>query len=317
MASTCPICGGPSQLMYEDLYDDRYGYPGHYELRSCDRCRHRHLVTSLSEADISDLYRTRYPRAEIDLSRMPKFPEASAPVAWLDGARSAAFRWVPPNVRVLDIGCGSCETLAYHLSRGCEAVGFEADDNVRRIAERWGFDVRIGLFDPAEFPEAHFDVITMDQVVEHVAEPVAFLRGVGRVLKPGGSIVVSTPNSRSFAARILGRRWMNWHAPYHLHHFSGRSLRLASEEAGLEVVGIRTLTNSDWLRLQLMHLVTRPTYGERSPLWDAGRSERKVGRALDWSSRAARRTRVLHPLARLADAAGMGDNWLARLRKPD
>src|SRR4029078_2309986 len=91
MASTCPICGGPSQLMYGDLYDDRYGYPGHYELRSCDRCRPRPLVTSLSEADISELYRTRYPRAEIDLSRMPKFPDASAPVAWLDGARSAAF----------------------------------------------------------------------------------------------------------------------------------------------------------------------------------------------------------------------------------
>jgi 2-polyprenyl-3-methyl-5-hydroxy-6-metoxy-1,4-benzoquinol methylase len=312
----CPVCGSTTSLTWQGLYDDRYGYGGAFDVRTCHQCGHRYLATDMSDSEISELYRTRYPRSEIQLERRPSEPTATGWTSWLDGSRASAFRWVPPNVSVLDIGCGSCETLGYHESRGCHAVGVEADANVDKLARRWGFDVRIGLFDPATFVGERFDVVTLDQVIEHTTDPVAFLRGVHEVVRPGGNVIISTPNSAGLNARLFGRRWMHWHVPYHLQQFSHRSLATAAAAAGLEAVRIRTLTNSDWLRLQLLHTLTRPQPGARSALWDPGRAERPLGRMLRLGSRLIARSRVLHPAVRVIDALGAGDNYLAVLRRP-
>ena len=57
----------------------------------------------------------------------------------------------------------------------------------------------------------YFDYVTLDQVAEHVTDPLALMRGVARVLKPGGKVVITTPNARSLGARIFRRKWLrNW-----------------------------------------------------------------------------------------------------------
>jgi SAM-dependent methyltransferase len=64
--------------------------------------------------------------------------------AWLNGAYSSPFRWVPKNVRVLDIGCGFGESLGYYKAQGCETYGVEVDENIRRVAENFGYNVHDG-----------------------------------------------------------------------------------------------------------------------------------------------------------------------------
>ena len=315
MPTDCIVCGAPTQVQWPDLYDDRYGSPGRIAVTACPACGHKRADTNMTAAEIADLYTSRYPRAAIDLTSFTPHHEVHGLGAWLDGAKASAFRWVPKKVSILDIGCGAGETLAYHAARGCQAVGVEADANVQRVAERFGLDIRPGLFDPSAFAPEAFDYVTMDQVIEHVAEPSAFLASVARALKPGGVVVLSTPNSESWTARLLGRRWMNWHVPYHLHHFTRRSMVLTAAQAGLQMVSIRTLTNSDWLRLQVMHLLSRPQPGEISTLWDPGRSSRPRRRGLDLMARGIARLRLLHPIVRAADALGVGDNLLVILRK--
>src|SRR3546814_2155641 len=68
---------------------------------------------------------------------------------WWSGLKASAFRWVPRDVTILDVGCGFGEALGYHRARGCGAHGIEADRNILRVAQRHGLNVAAGLFEAA------------------------------------------------------------------------------------------------------------------------------------------------------------------------
>ena len=263
------------------------------------------------------MYSDFYPRSELDIESFRPYTEMHGFRTWLAGERASAFRSVPKNVRVLDVGCGFGETLAYHAARGCEAYGIEADENILRVGERYGLNVRAGLFDPSYYEPESFDYVTMDQVIEHVADPQDFMRGIAKVLKPGGMVILSTPNGSSYGARLFGRRWINWHIPYHLQHFSRRSLKIVAEDSGFRVQSIKTLTNSRWLHYQYVHLFCVPPMGVASPFWDPSRSPRKMPRRVQGIARRLERVHFFDAITRSADAVGVGDNLLCFLRKPN
>ncbi len=193
-AAACPVCRGQTHTEYRDLYDDRYGYPDTFDVSKCEVCGHLHTQVRFTPEDLMQLYTRYYPRGNFVLDTFKPEDERHGFFAWLGGAKAAAFRWVPRNVRVLDIGCGIGATLAYHRDRGCEAIGIEADENVQPIAQRFGLDICKGVFDGTQFTPASFDYVTLDQVAEHVTDPLAFMQGVARILKPGGTIILTTPN---------------------------------------------------------------------------------------------------------------------------
>jgi 2-polyprenyl-3-methyl-5-hydroxy-6-metoxy-1,4-benzoquinol methylase len=304
-------------LLYERMYDDRYGYPGSYSVHRCTACGHMHLPARFSARDLAELYTKYYPRASYSIAQHRVPAEARGAGAWLRGEKCSAFHWVPKGVRVLDIGCGYCESLAYHKARGCEAHGVEADANAKAIADHFGYDVHIGLFDPSRYQPEYFDFVTLDQVIEHVTDPRGFLSGVARVLKPGGTVVISTPNPGGFGRRIFGRRWIHWHIPYHLQHYTRRSIALLARHAGLELQRRRTITHSEWFHFQLMHLIEVPAVGASHPFWSgkpwSGRRARAWARLVS----AMRTTRVHRAVSRTMDLLGVGDNQLLILRKPE
>ena len=310
----CSICGAPSRVARR-LYDDRYGYPGEFELRWCDACEHAFLNARFTPAQLTDLYSNYYPRSAFDLDSHRPYTARAGAMAWLDGERSAAFRWVPRNVRVLDIGCGFGETLGYHEARGCEAHGVEVDENILRVGQRFGYRVRAGLFDPSHYQRDYFDFVTMHQVIEHVSDPVATLRGVAAVLKPGGQAILTTPNAAGWGARLFGGYWAHWHSPYHLQLFTARSLSVAARKAGLFLERTETITPSAWLEYQEMHLATRPAPGTPSSFWKT--RERLSGwrRIAVRAARALSQTKLNHLITRAADMLGLGDNRVYVLRK--
>lgn len=177
----CPVCKSYGMELKYKLYDDRYGYPGLYQLMRCPQCGHCFIDKLFSSEEISKLYSSYYPRRTFDLTQFTPVKEPIGLHAWLNGEKRSAYCWVPQNVRILDIGCGFGETLAYHTSRGCDAYGVEVDENAKRAAERFGFNIQIGLFNSTMFPENFFDYITMDQVIEHMTDPLQTLRNVASV----------------------------------------------------------------------------------------------------------------------------------------
>lgn len=312
----CPICGESTRILHEDVYDDRYGYTGLFSLQRCAACGHIHLDAPFEPHHLTRLYTQYYPRSTFSVEHFVPYAETAGIAAWWRGDRCSAFRWVPRNVRVLDVGCGFGQTLAYHERRGCEAHGVEADENIRRVAERYGFKVQVGLFDASRYEAGYFDVVTLDQVIEHSLDPVALLRGVARVLKPGGTAFVTTPNASSPMARLMGRYWLHWHAPYHLQFFSAQSMRLAAEEAGLVMERRRTTTSSEWLHYQWLHLFAFPRPGRRSAFWSPGVEARFFYRKVYRVLSAAHRLKINYAATRVLDLLGLGDNQLFVLRRP-
>lgn len=313
----CPVCRAAAVDQLKTVWDDRYGYPGQFNLMQCENCRHAYLVCNFSSAQLGELYTNYYPRKTFDLAQCKPHVEQSGFDSWFNGLNSSAFRGVPKNVRVLDVGCGFGQSLGYHTARGCDVYGVEADENIRRVADKFGYKVHVGLFDDSIYEAEYFDYVTMDQVIEHVTDPLSTLRGAARILKPGGTAILSTPNAGGWGAKIFGRRWINWHTPYHVQFFSRRSMQLAAEQSGLVVTDAKTITNSDWLHYQWMHLVTYPKLGDTSIFWSPKHHQKTLKQRLTIRIlQLMHRSKINHLLTRLFDSFGLGDNYVFILKKP-
>ena len=69
-AEPCPVCNGPTELFYRDLFDDRYGHPDIFNLQRCLDCGHRHVPAHFTAEALEQLYTTfYYPRKELDVDQ--------------------------------------------------------------------------------------------------------------------------------------------------------------------------------------------------------------------------------------------------------
>lgn len=326
----CVVCGSRMSPFIERIWDDRYGCPGEFAIVKCSACGQMMTVPPLAEAELPGLYSTYYPRRSIDFAAL----EAEAtlvlrPLArlrrWLNGTDNQGHYLARPGQEVLDIGCGSCLSLLEMRHLGVDAYGVEADPNVASIAEKYGLNVHIGSIHDDPFPRRFFNLITLNQVIEHVPDPGALLRVVRERLLPDGRVVLAFPNGGSLARRLSGLRWINWHVPYHQHHFNRRSFaRLAGRE-GYVVESMRTITPNLWTMLQITMMRGTPREGVMSSVWTAAsadgptarpgllrRMRGKGGRTVLWLARV-----LSMAVNRVVDAVGAGDSLLVVLSRDD
>jgi len=311
----CPICSS-AMVSNKLLYDDRYGYPGEFGLYYCTNCSHRSLDVQMTADQLTDLYTNYYPRSELDVASWAPQKENTYLCRWWNGLGSSAFRWVPPNVKVLDIGCGFGQSLGYHRARGCDAHGVELDVNIRSVAERYRLNIMVGLFNADNYDPDSFDYVTLDQVIEHVSDPITFMEGVKRVLKPGGITVISTPNAQGWGGRLFRNKWVHWHAPYHQQFFSVKSMQIAAIKSGFEFVDAKTITSSEWLRYQWLHYLTYPMPGKFSAYWSTRVHTGKIRQVIMKGLNIMHWLKLNHLITRLFDLIGAGDNRVYFLRKP-
>ncbi len=325
--TTCIACGSPTAVFIDRIWDDRYGCPGVFSILQCESCGQMVTAPRLTEADLPALYSQYYPRRNIDYDALER---ESALVGekharfkrWLGGTDNQGHYLATPGQRVLDIGSGSCLSLLELRKLGVEPFGVEADPNVAAIAKRYGLNVHIGSIHNDPFPGQVFDLITLNQVIEHVPDPAALLRVVRDRLAPGGRIVLSFPNVSSWQRRLSGTRWINWHTPYHQHHFNLRSFALLARQQGYYVVNARSITPNLWTILQLRAMGRAPDEGVASDAWQSGPASgterpsfaRRVKNAL------LRRLRtvtggLLVLVNRVVDRLGAGDSLLIVLKK--
>ncbi len=143
--------------------------------------------------------------------------------------------------KLLDVGCGGGRFLNRMKKRGwlVEGVDFDALATERATA-RYGVKTHVGDLTQCALPANSFDVITMSQTIEHLYDPKATLIESLRILKPGGLLVMTTPNVKSIGAGEFGSFWRGWEAPRHLHLFSVDSLQRLTQSAGFKVSEART-----------------------------------------------------------------------------
>jgi 2-polyprenyl-3-methyl-5-hydroxy-6-metoxy-1,4-benzoquinol methylase len=137
--------------------------------------------------------------------------------------------------RLLDVGTGYGFFLALMHARGWEVMGLEASlSGARYGKKRWGLQILARPWEKASFPEEEFDVVTALYVIEHLPDPLAFLREVHRIVRPGGMIVLRYPHTTPIKDILSIIRIKNYlyHLPFHLSDFSPTSMRRALTKAG-------------------------------------------------------------------------------------
>lgn len=137
---------------------------------------------------------------------------------------------------LLDVGCSLGYFLEAAASRGWSAAGVDISRHATREARCLGFDVRTGTLEQAGYPEAMFDCVSMWDVLEHVAAPVAHMLEVRRILKPGGIAAIGTPNIAHIRFRLERGRWRHLKPAEHVFYFCPTSMRALLSRTGFELL---------------------------------------------------------------------------------
>ena len=287
-------------MLYPFMRDRSFGASGEWSLRRCPlpACRLIWLDPQPIPEDIGKAYQTYYthdqPAPGTSLIRDavygvwnsylrvrfgyktgtgPAWRTLFAPLALahpggMDELDSAAMYLRAPRgpAKVLDVGCGSGVLLARMKSLGWETEGVEIDPGGVEAARARGVTVHQGQLADAQFPDNHFDAVHSAHVIEHVYDPVALLKECYRILKPGGTLVIITPNTAGWGHRLFGRAWLNLDPPRHLILFNTSTLRVAAEKHGFEIVRLDSTVRSAWVYGALSRKIYRTGRGEMSQL---------------------------------------------------
>jgi 2-polyprenyl-3-methyl-5-hydroxy-6-metoxy-1,4-benzoquinol methylase len=267
--TACPACeAAERRILYSDLDALIFPVPGRWRMDACASCGSAYLNPRPTAETIAEAYPTSY------YTHAPPDPEAKPSSTWrrirraarngyleleygyelhpsarlagrvvslVPPARRALDRLVhhlsrpSPGARLLDVGCGNGTLLLRMGALGWVGIGVDPDAAAVALARAARLDVRLGRVAESAFADGAFDAVTLDHTLEHFHNPVAELEECRRVLRPGGTVWIATPNLSGRAHRREGAAWLGLDPPRHLVLFTPASLRALLARIGLGV----------------------------------------------------------------------------------
>ncbi len=144
----------------------------------------------------------------------------------------------PKGGRILDIGCSRGWFL--DTMGGWECHGNEITDTYGMAArEKHGDRIFIGPFEDYPIREGYFDVITLQDVFDHIRDPLPVLEKCRRLLRPGGLIAIKVHNISCLYAKLTGKSFYAVIPPSHLFYYDKKTLGKMLEKSGFKVVDSR------------------------------------------------------------------------------
>jgi 2-polyprenyl-3-methyl-5-hydroxy-6-metoxy-1,4-benzoquinol methylase len=147
-----------------------------------------------------------------------------------------ALRSAEQPLRILDFGCGWGRFLAVASLFGAETYGVDKDQDRQRGAENLGVRVEQSLDDLDASLRGALDAITLFQVLEHLEHPISVLRELRAWLRPGGIMILETPNAEGVTSIQSPQDYRAINPLSHINGFTPDALRAIAERAGFESV---------------------------------------------------------------------------------
>jgi 2-polyprenyl-3-methyl-5-hydroxy-6-metoxy-1,4-benzoquinol methylase len=283
----CYLCGKTGRLVHARLEDRLFGAPGAWNLVECSdkECGLVWLDPMPLLEDLPKAYASYYTHdegqqairtgwlrgfyREVKLAHLSRalgyeFKSLGRIARWfsrllfffparrMDIEGDVMFLPAHSGGKLLDVGCGSGERLERFRSLGWTVSGLDFDEKVVGIAKERGLDVRCGTIPGTWFPTGAFDAITLNHVVEHVPDPVALFEECERILKPGGKVVITTPNNLCWGRRLFGNDWRGLEPPRHLHVFSPSSMETTLRKSNFRMISVSTFDSASIWRMSLI-----------------------------------------------------------------
>lgn len=222
----CDVCGATGRLWTRD---------GGRDLLRCPACRFAWVPQGVHRTNGVSIYEDA--EGALFTSQADYYLD--------DSAREAAadkLEWVGrfvPRGRLLDVGA-NVGLFVDEAKRRYDAVGIEPSASAVQLGRAKGWvGVEVGSIYDATVA-GPFDAITLFDVIEHLEEPRDALSRCRQLLTPGGRLFLTTPDSGSHVARMLGSRWYHLDLTQHISIFSSSNLGRLLHDAGFAVISRRT-----------------------------------------------------------------------------
>lgn len=219
----CPICGGVPFAADPDW--SRKGAT----VLGCPNCRARRPDPLPSAQELERFY-SGPGYTEGTYVTLPGLAERRA--RWFDHQLAVAETLGTDIRRMLDVGASRGTALRAGLRRGWSVEGLEPDRTAAEaVARSLGVPVHVGSAPEGLRGLGEYDLVLLTHVLEHVLDPVALVREIARHVRPGGLLMVRTPNASSPMARFGRQNWAWFCPPIHLWYFENATLdHLAASE---------------------------------------------------------------------------------------
>ncbi|MER7838006.1 class I SAM-dependent methyltransferase [Streptomyces sp. NPDC096040] len=234
--TTCPWCHSDrltTRLRTTDLLQHK---PGRFVLDRCQECGHTFQNPRLNGTGLEFYYRDFYD----GLGERKMSGTFGGRTKMYQGRAESMLPHDATPKNWLDVGTGHghfCEA-AREVLPGTAFDGLDFTDGVE-LAAREG---RVERAYRGAFPElapdltAGYDVVSMFHYLEHSTDPDSELRAAHQAVRPGGHLLIEVPDPESRYARLLGRWWLPWLQPQHLHFIPVANLRARLTDLGFTVV---------------------------------------------------------------------------------
>ncbi len=203
----CPICGRQAWEHQCDIPDLLGNRRTQFAVYACTGCGL--LKTGIPAG--GQLYPPDY------YTRLPSTPDAQRRYTRDRLRRLQSF---VSSGNVLDVGCGSGNFLDALRAAGWHAQGTEVNRDAVAVLRKKRHEFRTGSLRTQHFPTGFFDAVTYIGTFEHVPEPAQELSEVGRILRPGGGLILNVTNAGSREALAFGANWFGYEAPRHCFNYT-------------------------------------------------------------------------------------------------
>ncbi len=251
--TSCIVCGSSKFSFLYETHDRMFGLSGKFFLKKCNQCSLVFLDPQPSESQLKKYYPSKKYYAynkdhtkgffEILREYLVKHYYSHNFLSLLIATFIKNVPAIPSyvkNGKILDLGCGTGDTLVLLEKLGWDAYGMDMDEHAISTGKKRGLkNLKLGTYkNLAAYPDNYFDAVRLYHVIEHLDNPALCLNLIRKKLKKNGELILGTPNMQSFTSIIFKSCWYNLDSPRHLFLFSPRTLRKLAEKEGYLVKNI-------------------------------------------------------------------------------
>ena len=223
IVTQCPLCGSD----HSRIFDKRQVHGQPVANRLCLACGLTYQSPRMTEAEAAAFYEAEY-RQLYQGGEGPNAKDLAVQRARAEALAGFARTQIRPIARHLDIGCSAGLLLQkFQQDYGCQPVGVEPGNAYRAHARKQGLAVYASLDELRRKDEACFDLISMAHVLEHLPDPVGYLRSLREnLLAENGWLLIEVPNLYAHDSFEIA----------HLVSYSAHTLSQTLRKAGYEIV---------------------------------------------------------------------------------
>lgn len=263
--TNCIICKSNHCELLTTGYDYEYKSCSNiFRIVRCKTCRNIYLnpkpaLSEFSKIYPDDYYSYDFLNKKFSLAKIGKRLIEKGYVKLYGGL-------IGSSGAILDVGCGDGRLLALLNKAGCnwELHGVDFNKKGNKIAEEKGLNIHYGKFEDVKFQRESFDLVIMNEVLEHLYDPSESLTTVREILKFGGYLVIETPCINSWDYRIFKNSyWGGYHIPRHINIFSRETIKSILKNAGFRVVKEESLLSPPFWILSMHNLLLDKGYSKK------------------------------------------------------